>query len=187
LEEAVRKTKWDAIILALALALSLLGVAAAAAPQPGEQSQNDQATKKEEAQDSGVYRVSYKVNEVENGKVINSRSYILMAKAGEREFANIGSRIPVAFQGKLDYRDVGMAVSCTIRPGGEKLVVHSEFNLNTIADKEAASTIPPPVMRQFYLHDDTAATLGKPAFVGSIDDIASNRRYVIEVTVTKAE
>jgi hypothetical protein len=183
----MRRTKWNVFILASALALTFLGTPAAAASQPGNESQNDQTTKKETSRDSSIYRVSYKVNEVENGKTINSRSYTLMARVGEREAVNIGSRVPVAFQGKLDYHNVGMALSCTIRPAGEKLVVHSEFNLNTIADKEPASVLPPPVTRQFYLQDDPVATLGKPTFVGSIDDIASNRRYVIEVTVTKAE
>jgi hypothetical protein len=183
----MRSTKWNVFILTSTLALTFLGAPAVAAPQPGQQSQNEQPAKKETASDSTIYRVSYKVNEVENGKTVNSRSYTLMAKAGEREAVNTGSRIPVAFQGKLDYLNVGMAFSCIIRPGGEKLVVHSEFNLNTIADKEPASVLPPPVTRQFYLQDDTVATLGKPAFVGSIDDVASNRRYVIEVTVSKAE
>jgi hypothetical protein len=170
-----------------ALGLVFVGARAIAAPEPISRGQSAQAVKKEAAPDSRVYRVSYKVNEMEDGKIINSRSYELMARAGERESVNIGSRIPVAFQGKLDYHNVGMALSCTIRLAGEKLVVHSEFNLNTIAVKEPAAVLPPPVTRQFYLQDDPIATLGKPAFVGSIDDIASNRRYVLEVTVTEAK
>ncbi|HET7214064.1 MAG TPA: hypothetical protein VFL79_10780 [Terriglobia bacterium] len=140
----MRKIKRNIAILVPALALTLLGASAVSAPKPAQQSQNEQAAKKVPAPDSTVYRVSYKVDELENGKTINSRSYTLMARAGEREFANIGSRIPVAFQGKLEYHDVGMAVSCIIRPEGDKLIVHSGFNLNTIADKEPASVLPPP-------------------------------------------
>lgn len=187
MEGPMRKIKPNVPILIAALALTLIGPRAVAAPKPAQQSQNEQAGKKEPAPNSTVYRVSYRVNEMENGKTINSRSYTLMARAGEREFANIGSRIPVAFQGKLEYHDVGMAVSCIIRPEGDKLIVHSGFNLNTIAEKEPASVLPPPVTRQFSLEDDTLATVRKPAFVGSIDDVASNRHYEIVVTVTEAK
>ena len=183
----MRKTKLNVLILTSAMMLALVGTQATAAPQPGEQEQSGPAARRETNQSVNVYRVSYKVNEMENGKIINSRSYTLMAKAGDRANANIGSRIPVVFQGKLDYHNVGMAFSCVIHPQQENLVVHSEFNLNTLAEKEPTSTpLPPPVMRQLFLKDDTVATIGKPAFVGSIDDVASNRRYVIEVTVTKA-
>lgn len=185
----MKKAKWNVFILTCALALTYLGAKAAAAPQPGQQPQNEQAEKKEPAPSSSVYRVSYRVNELENGKTVNSRSYTLMARAGERESANIGSKIPVALQGKVDYQNVGMALSCIIRPQEGSLAVHSEFNMNTVADGEPASSNPmsPPVMRQFYLSDDTLAKLGKPAFVGSIEDVASNRHYEIVVTVTKAE
>ena len=184
----MRKAKLSFIVLISAFVLTFLGALANAAPRSGKQEHGVQAAKKEAAQDSSVYRVSYKVNELENGKIINSRSYTVMAKAGNRVSADVGSRIPVAFQGKLDYQNVGMAFSCTIYPQEENLTVHSEFNMNTLAGKASTSPLlPPPVIRRLYLWDDAVATIGKPAFVGSIDDVVSNRRFVIEVTVTKAE
>lgn len=188
----MRKTKWSILILLSALAFAFAGVQANGAQQSGKQKQRDQAATKNAEAEASVFRVSYKVNEVENGKTINSRSYTIMAKAGNRASAHIGSKIPVAFQGKLDYHDVGMAFSCTIRPQEGNVAVHSEFNMNTVANGQPASSstpppMSPPVMRQFFLSDDTVATLGKPAFVGSIDDVASNRHYVIEVTVTRAK
>ena len=183
LEESVRRTMQSVLILTTLLILTLAGARASQAQQSGTQEQNEHATP-----ETGVYRVSYRVNEMEDGKTINSRSYTIMAKAGNRESAHIGSKIPVAFQGKLDYHDVGMAFSCVVHPQQGSVGVHSEFNMNTVANGESASSpMSPPVMRQFFLADDTLATLGKPAFVASIDDVASNRHYVIEVTVTKAD
>ena len=183
----MQRTKLNVLVVIAALALVFAGARTSAAPEPGRQGQSGEAAKREAAPDSRVYRVSYKVNEMENGRIINSRSYTLMAKAGDRAQGNIGSTIPVVFQGKLDYNNVGMDFSCIIHPQQEGLLVHSEFNLRTLAEKEAASTpAPPPVTRRLFLSDDTLATVGKPAFVGSIDDVASNRRFVIEVTVTKA-
>ena len=60
--------------------------------------------------------------------------------------------------------------------------------MTTLAGKEAAaSPVSNPVFGDFRLENSTVVTLGKPALVGSADDMASNRQYVVRVTVTKAK
>lgn len=183
----MKKTKWNVLILSLAL--TLLGVHASAAPQPGEQSQNEQTAKKEAAADEGVYRVIYKVSEMENGKTVNSRSYTIMASAGAFSSMRIGSRIPYSSGKDLQYQDVGMDIDCKISKLEVGIVIRTNLDMTTIASKEAtpASAGGLPVLRHLRLTDDTFALLTKPALVGSIEDIASDRHYEIEVTVTEAK
>jgi hypothetical protein len=110
-----------------------------------------------------------------------------MAKTGRRASTRVGSRVPYTVGGNgFQYQDVGMKIDCTVGKQEGNLLVHTDISMNTIAEKErATSSQSPPVFRHLSLADDTLVTAGKPAFVGSIDDVYSNRRYVIEVTVTK--
>ncbi len=167
--------------------LALVGTHATAAPQPVGQEQSAPTAKKEAPPDFNIYRVSYKVNEVENGKTINSRSYTLMTQVGNRASTRIGSQVPYSTGKDIQYRDVGMNIDCTLRRQGGNLLVNTRLNMNTVAGKETMpSGASNPVFGRFQIEDVTSATIGKPTFVGSIDDVASIKHYVIEVTVTKA-
>ncbi len=44
-----------------------------------------------------------------------------------------------------------------------------------------------PVIRQVRTEGDSLVTLGKPTVVATLDDVGTNRRYEIEVTVTKVK
>lgn len=192
MEETVRRTMWNTLVLTAALALTFVGARATAAPQPGIQGQSEQASPKEASQSVSIYKVSYKVNEVENGKTTNSRSYVLMARPGKTMRLRIGSKVPYSTGGKeigsIQYTDVGMNIDCTLDEQEPTLLVATALSLNTVTgSRPISSDLSNPVFGQVSLQDTTQATLGKPAFVGSIDDVSSNRRYVIEVTVTKAD
>ncbi|HXH48311.1 MAG TPA: hypothetical protein VNM47_02975 [Terriglobia bacterium] len=184
----MRTTKWNVFILTSTLALTLLGARGAAAPEPGQQSQNEQAAKKEAAADTSIYRVSYRVNELENGKTINSRSYTMTANIDSLAQARIGSRVPYSTGKDIQYQDVGMSIDCTLREQEGKLQVHTVLDMTTVASKETTSPLEgQPVFGHMRLMDTTSATLRKPTFVGSVDDVASNRHYEIVVTVTEAK
>ena len=184
----MRKAKWNILVLTSALALTLLGAQAAASPQPVGQEQSEMSAKKEAPADFHIYRVSYKVNEVENGKTINSRSYTMTANMDSLAEARIGSRVPYSTGKDIQYQDVGMNIDCTLREQEGKLQVHTVLDMTTVASKESNPSLPgQPVFGHMRLMDVTPATIGKPAFVGAIDDVASNRHYVIEVTITSAE
>jgi len=185
----MRKTKWNFIIVASVLALTILGARATAAPGAAKPEQSEQAAKKETSQDSNIYRVSYRVDELENGKTINSRSYTLMAQAGNRAMARIGSKVPYSVGGDhFQWQDVYMRIDSTVKEQEGRLQVQTGLDMSLIAGKE---TIPSgesrPVFGQVTLQDVTSATLGRPAFVGSVEDVASNRHYEIHVTVTRAD
>jgi hypothetical protein len=185
LEEAMRRTKWEVLILTSALALTFLGVRAAAAPQLGKQE-----SQKETKQSITIYHVSYKVSEVENGKTINSRSYALMAQPGKTALIRVGNRVPYSIGNNSQYQfqDVSMNIDCTVNRQEGGMIVDTRLRMATLSGKKKISAdASVPVLGTLSLTDSTTATLGKPALVGSIDDVASNRHYVIEVTVTEAK
>ena len=181
------KAKWNVLMLSPVLALTFLCAQVVAAPRPGGQAQSEQATKKEEAQNVNVFRVTYKISELENGKTINSRSYTLMAKTGRRATSHVGSRIPIDAGGKSSqYYDLGVDISCIVTSHESHLLVETDAGMVTLGSKEPPpSSLSPPVTRNLRLLDVTSVLIGKPTLVGSIDDVASNYRYVVEVTVTK--
>ncbi|HKT13226.1 MAG TPA: hypothetical protein VJW77_15500 [Terriglobia bacterium] len=191
----MRKATWNVLIMTSALALTFLGTPTAAAPQLGKQSQSGQETKENASQNVTIYRVNYKVSEVENGNTINSRSYTLMAQPGKNMSLRIGNRVPYTTAtgvgggvSSVQYWNVGMNIDTTIDGNGENLLVHTQMEMNSLAAKEPQSALEhPPIFNELRLVDTTSATIGKPAFVGSLDDISSNRHYVIEVTVTGAK
>lgn len=181
----MRKAKWSALILTSVLATTFLGASASAARQQVEYRQN------ETSPDSSIYHVKYRVNETENGKTVNSRSYTLVVKTDSTSELRIGSRVPYGVaNNSIQYQDVGMNIDCTIRRRGGSLLLHTKVSMMSVAGKgteKSFQSVPNPVFGQFELENDTVVTLGKTALAGSADDIASNRYYVIEVTVTKAQ
>lgn len=182
------KTKWNVLILTSALALASVGAPLVAAPQPVGQEQSETSAKKEAPPDFSIYRVSYRVNEVEDGKTVNSRSYTLMTQVGNRASTRIGSQVPYSTGKDVQYQNVGMNIDCELLKQGGNLLVSTRLNMNTVAGKEMMpSGAQNPVFGTFQVQDVTSATIGKAAFVGSIDDVASNRHYLIEVTVTAAK
>lgn len=184
----MRKTTPNLLILFSALALTFLGTRVIAAARPGQQPQNEQAEKKQPAPNSTVYRVSYRVNELENGKTINSRSYALMARTDSTATVRLGSMVPYWEGNSRQYRHVGMNISCDISMQQGSLLVHTKLDMEAFPGHDVGQSVGSyPVIGSFQLENSTAATLGKPAFVGSADDVASNRHYVIEVTVTEAK
>lgn len=142
-------------------------------------------TQAKEAKPVSIYRVDYAVHELEDGKRTNTRNYTLMVEADSRARLRVGNSIPLALGEKglqLQYKRVGLNIDCGLRERDGYLVVRT-----TLDTSSAASSSSPPVIRDLDLEDDTKAVPGKPTLVGAIDDVTANRRYEVEVTVTKAK
>ena len=146
-----------------------------------------------------VYRVEYVMREIEKGKPVNARTYVLMAHSdlkgkAERAALRVGSRVPLkspaegpAAPASYQYYDVGMNIDCTLWDTDKGLIVHTNLEMNSIANSEMSSTPSTPVIRRLHLEDDTLVVPGKSAVVGSIDDVTADRRYEVEVTATKVK
>lgn len=150
---------------------------------------------------SAIYRVEYVVREMEKGKPVNTRSYVLMAHSdlkgkAERAAFRVGSRIPISTGTKTEgasastqfqYYDVGMNIDCRLWDTAKGLIVDTNLELTSVASSEMSSMPSMPVVRRLHLEDDTLVVPGKPGMVGSIDDVTADRRYEVEVTATKVK
>lgn len=178
----MRKIERNLTVVMPILALTFFCMGARAASQQAKQ---------EPAADFNNYRVSYKVNEMENGKIINSRSYTMVVKTGSSATVHIGSKVPypVNTNGQFQFQNVGMNIYCQLSRQDERLIVHTRIDMSSVQGGPAhpPSESLPPVFGNFQMENNTVVTLGKQEFVGSADEVASNHSYVIEVTVTQAK
>lgn len=193
----MQKSRLKSLLIAGALSSLLLGSMLAKAQEeqankPGAKELMAAAEKLSKPPVSVVYRLDYKVYEVEGGKRTNSRSYTVFVRTLHyTAHLRTGNRVPinVGTSGGYQYQDVGMNIDSSIDEQEGKLLVSTVLDLKSIAPSEPGSANPTgnPVFRNLRLDDVTLAVAGKPTLVGSIDDVTSNRRYEIEVTATKID
>ncbi len=169
-----------AYVAALGLILALGATLKTVAAQ-----ESGKAESPESAKMAAPYRLDFSVNELEDGKRINSRQYSMNLTANDANEIKIGARVPVdsgheAFQ----YLDVGTNIWCRVgeRPDGVPLSVRAD--ISNFATPEGVSSSR-PIIRQFKISASTLAQLGKPTIVGSVDDPTSKRQFQLEVTVNK--
>ena len=134
-----------------------------------------------------AYRVDFSLNELEDGKKINTRQYSVNVNSDESNEIKIGTRVPVeSKEEEFQYLDVGTNVWCRIeeRSDGVALSVRAE-NSNFAIPDQGTGHDARPVIRQLKISGSTLALLGNPMIVGSMDDPNSKRQFQLEVTVTK--
>jgi hypothetical protein len=134
-----------------------------------------------------AYRLDFSVNELEDGKKINTRQYSLNLNADDANEIKIGTRVPIdSKQGEFQYMDVGTSIWCRIgeRSDGIPLSVRAEISNFAMPDQGSGHEFR-PVIRQLKINASTLVLLGKPLVVGSVDDPNSKRQFQLEVTVTK--
>ncbi len=171
-------------VLIVALSLSVV-LGLATKRSWSQESTSAKAESQESAKTPQPYRLDFSVNELEDGKKINSRQYSMDLNANDANELKIGTRVPVeAAHEQFQYMDIGTNIWCRIgeRPEGIPLSVRAEISNFATPEGGNASR---PIIRQFRINASTLAQLGKPTVVGSVDDPASKRQFQLEVTVTK--
>lgn len=188
----MRRMILQGLVLAfLATLLPALSMNAAAQEATSEKSEKE-AKPAPATKPVAVFRLDYTIREMEDGKVLNSRKYTLMTKEGnDWARSRVGSRVALP-TGKEDsqlmWQDVGMNIDCRVHEQGETVLVDSRVDSSSIAPRELGpGANPNPVIRHVSSDDTGAVSLGKPTIIGSMDDVTSNHRFEIEVTVTQVK
>lgn len=138
---------------------------------------------------ASTYRVEFVVKEIEDGKKVNTRSYMMVVQEEDFGRLRVGNRVPyVAGEKQYQYTDVGMNIDCHVfeRENGVMLNVSVESS-SVVASEQTAGASINPVFRQQRTNLITAVTPGKPTVIAAMDDVVTNRRYEIEVTATKVK
>jgi hypothetical protein len=184
-EETMRRAASIRLAIAvIALCLPLIPNSAAAQEEKSKESVTT------EQKPLAVYRIEFNVREIEDGKRLNSRNYMMVVDEGNRGMIRVGNRVPFQTSEKqYQYHDVGMNIDCRPRD--------RESGIELIINVEVSSVVPPgelvaaptynPVFRTQSTGVTPIVTPGKPTLIASMDDVVTNRRYEIEVTATKVK
>lgn len=142
-----------------------------------------------------IYKASFVIYELENGKRINERSYVLPVTTVDGNprdsVLKTGTRVPiVAGDNQITYLDAGISIDCNITEQGEKYIVFTAIEITSVAPPEPVADPRVgnnPVLRTIKENSSTLVYPGKPTVVASVDDVNSKKRIQIEVTVTRVE
>lgn len=184
----------NAVLIAVVAAGLWLGLTPASAQEKSKDGAAQGENESSDAQNKVIkpYRLDFSLNEVEDGKVINTRHYSMNLTQGESNEIKIGTRVPVATGGgsataiQYQYLDVGTRIDARLGALGEdtKLHVNSDVsNLDTTPER--TGPVAAPIIRQIKIEGSTLLVVGKPILIGSVDDPNSKRQFQLEVTVTK--
>jgi hypothetical protein len=150
------------------------------------------AAKPEAPQIGHAYRLDFTVNELEDGKKINSRQYSVNLNGGDHSEIKIGTRVPVeAKAGEIQYLDVGTSIWCRLRDYrdvtwlGDDLVLDVHSDISNFAVSDQGTQNMRPIIRQMKIDANTIVVVGKPMVLGIVDDPNSKRQFQLDVTVTK--
>jgi type II secretory pathway component GspD/PulD (secretin) len=137
----------------------------------------------------GEYRLELKINELDDEKKLNSRTYSLLAKGHEVSRLRIGSRLPIHGNDKEIYIDVGKNIDCRIWTESEhSMGLRLTVEVSGVAEHGAAEPErSDPVIQQSKIETSSLLELGKPVMVSSFYDSSSKHTVQIEVTATHAK
>lgn len=173
-----RLTVWLAKVLLVSLCMSF----------QSSRAQDTSDTKTATQEKAAAYRLDYSVNELEDGKKVNSRQYSMNLNTGDANEVRIGTRVPVEVkQGEMQYIDVGTRIWSRLKERDNALLLEVRTEISNFANPDQAvrGTNSMPLLRQLQINASTVAFAGKPLVVGSVDDPGSRRQFQLEVTATR--
>lgn len=172
------------LLPAVLAAIWLCGLSSARAQQaePAARPKAEEAMEKQPT----AYRLDFSMNELEGGKIVNTRQYSLNLNAGDANSLKIGTRVPVeAKQGEFQYIDVGTNIWARIRERSSELALEVRADITNFAMPDQQSRGSMPLLRQLQINGSTVALLAKPLVIGIVDDPNSKRQFQLTGMVTK--
>jgi hypothetical protein len=151
----------------------------------GQAETSNMTVRPETSEPAVAYRLDYSVNELDDGKKINTRQYSMNLNAGDANSIKIGARVPVeAKNGEFQYLDIGTNIWSRLKERANTLTLEVRAEISNIGGADQQSTSR-PVVRQVQINASTVVLPGKPMALGVVDDPSSKRQFQVEVTVTK--
>lgn len=142
--------------------------------------------------DAKFYRLTFVAEELEKGKVINSRKYV--SSVGTWKTFNfvaasirVGNKVPVTNgPNSFNYMDVGINFEARLEGySGNRLFLNVTGELSDLGASTATGAAEGrPIVRQRKWGGLTVVDVGKPTVIFSSDDLTSTRTMQIEVTAT---
>jgi type II secretory pathway component GspD/PulD (secretin) len=138
-----------------------------------------------------VYRLTYTIADLDNGKRAGVEHYVLIVSSGEKSDFKQGNRVPVitgsydtgttTSNSQVQYVDVGLGIEATLDGYGDGVRVRSKISQSSVADEKSGIGTQDPMIRQTQLEATTTLEPGKPVVLGSLDLPGGTRKQEIEV------
>lgn len=150
---------------------------------------SQESAEKKPPKPPAVYQLDLAVHEREDGARVNTRKYTVVLEEHGNCRIRTSSRVPMLSEGKVIYMDVGLNIDCDdLRERENFVAVQLKLDISSFErpeEKEKASGLAPPVLRNIRAEVYTAVPVSKPTVVSSVEDTATKRRYELEVTAVK--
>jgi type II secretory pathway component GspD/PulD (secretin) len=146
-----------------------------------------------------TYKLAFVLNEFENGKKVNSRSYSMLALEDRRGQFRVGSRVPVAtgsvsggssstVNTQFQYLDVGVNIDCRVTGTEDNLALDGTVEVSQISmPSQSPGALNQPVIRQSKTAFGAGVPVGKQTLLATLDEVDAPRHMEIEVTATKVK
>jgi hypothetical protein len=136
-------------------------------------------------EDAKYYHLDFVVKELESGKVINTRSYMMTVATGAgTSVIRSGSKVPISTGGEAPgsstYLDMGVNIDC--RAAKE---IQDQLALSVSAEIASVATESPsnrPLIRQTKWESIVIVPVRKPTTIFSSDDPTTKRQTQLELT-----
>lgn len=137
------------------------------------------------------YQLTFVVKEVENERVINTRSYSMIVHGMERSSIRAGEKVPFSSTSgantKWEQIDVGVNIDCKqLEVAGNRASLDIRTEISSVMESGKTDSPPPslPIIRNNQWESKVVVPVKQPSVLFSSDDPASKRTMLLELTVT---
>jgi len=156
------------------------GVWKAAAQQP----EAENARKAEKP--LNAYRLDFSVNEMEDGKKINTRQYSMNLNSDNSNELKIGTRVPGRIEtGRVPVHYVGQAFGAELRSAAEPSICRCAPRSAIRESEQTPGHDMLPLLRQLKISAGPSPCWASRCWSAVLNDPNSKRQFQLEVTVTK--
>jgi hypothetical protein len=164
------------------------------------------AAAQEKPASTGVYRVEYRIRDGSDAAAKTGRRYTMLIENRNKATFKLGERVPVAtgavqpgvggvgvspvVNTQFNYIDVGVNIDAYLAEENGKITLNTSLDISTLVEHKQppqSPILPNPTVAQIKIAEISAVPAGKPTLVASIDDPVTQRKFEVEVTVTKVD
>jgi type II secretory pathway component GspD/PulD (secretin) len=136
-----------------------------------------------------VYRVTYTITDLDNGRPAGSHSVSVLVPANSRSTLKLGSKVPIltgsisegsgaGATNEFQYQDVGLLLEANAS-GAE---LHTKLDQTAVSTEKSNVGIQDPVISQTILEGESPLGNAKPVVLGTMDVPNSTRQQQISVS-----
>jgi type II secretory pathway component GspD/PulD (secretin) len=138
-----------------------------------------------------VYRLTYTLTQMEDGKRSGSQQFAIVVASGDHASFKQGTRVPIltgsfdkdsnSKESQVQYMDIGLGIEAKADGFQDGVKVASKLEETSVGDEHSGFGAQDPVIHQTSLNQTSVLALGKPMALGSLDVPGTTRRMEVEV------